>query len=245
MGGVCSKCNNHPLLDAIKNFFFGDTCSSSSSSISRENSYDPEKARMEETIRINSILTTFRSKCEKISDKLEKDTLRASRSSLDSMVEFLRKINNKKFGNQKLNLNIEHLERENRATEDIINGYIKKHIQKRVSLDDEECLNILKMDEGPDKKKLMDDYLNSILCEAMAGLVKEIERSINRQMENVQNQIESRISSYEFLANDKLKAFAVTEKNKKFGEHKAESQLGIHALKIGLCILGKTVIEGE
>lgn len=249
MGGgrSCAKCDHHPIRDKIGGVFrriFGGSSSGTSRRVSREDSYDPDKAMMEETIRIQQELTEFLKKCEGQSDVLERDVLEDARESIDSMMKFLESINEKKYAGQKLNLNLKKIERENnRLIDDTVHGFIKKKIQKRVSLDDSGCLSVLKMSPGSEKEKAMSDFLNEVLKSALDGLVKEIKKSLNKQMESVQEQIEDKITLYTNLSNDKLTSFKEIEKIKNSDEEELEKKVVELAYKQSLCYVGIEEID--
>lgn len=201
-------------VDKVKRFF-GMGSKEAGSSASREDSYDPEKARMEETIRINNILTEFRINVESQSDKLEKNILDESRKSLDDLIKYLRSINNREYAGKRLNLNLERIQRENRKTEDLIHGYIKKKAQKRVSLDDAECLSILKMPAGKEKELKMTQFADSVIKEAILELSDLIKRSMDNQCVNLIGQIEDRLQNAMLLSKEKLHKSKEIEQLKK------------------------------
>ena len=92
--------------------------------------------------------------------------------------------------------------------------FIKKYVQKRVSLDDIECLNILKMDSGSDKEKSMTDFSNKVLKEAINKLSERIKKSIEEQCENVFFEIQDRVSLVQQSATEVLDKFKEIEKLK-------------------------------
>lgn len=191
-------------VEKVKNFFRGGSRNAGYSA-GREDSYDPEKARMEETIRINTILTEFRMSVESQSDKLEKSVLRESRKSIDSLIDYLKSVNKQEYAGKQLNLNLSKIQRENRKTEDLIHGYIKKKAQKRVSLDDTECLSILKLPAGKEKEKKMTAFADQIINEAILELTDLIRESMDKQCQNLIEQIEDRVQNVMLLSKDKLK----------------------------------------
>lgn len=188
----------------VKDKVFGGSSSSAGRSASREDSYDPDKARLEETLRINNILTEFRTSVEAKSDKFEKEVLSTAREALDDLVAYLTNINEEEYGGRKLHLNLTKIQRENRKTEDLIHGYIKKQAQKRVSLDDSECLRILKMPAGQEKEIEMTKFADSVLNDAVMELSEMVKKSMKEQCDNLSDQIQDRIEGVTFLVNEKL-----------------------------------------
>lgn len=208
--------------EKVKNFFGGS--SEAGSSTGREDSYDPEKARMEETIRINNILTTFRLDVESKSDRLEQEVLDMARESLDRTIQYLATINEKSYGGRKLNLNLQRVQRENRKTEDMIRGFIKKEVQKKVSLDNAKCLEILKMPAGAQKEREMTAYADSVLKQALNALTKKIETSMNKQCDNLLEQIQDRMEQVTSQVNEKVAKSLEISKMKEADEAKLQME---------------------
>lgn len=246
--GGCGNCaDKHPILGRIPVIgkMFRNSTGSSGKRISEQESYDPAIAELEETNRVQRELTQFRVKSEKESDSLEKGALKEARNSIDDMIDFLKGINKRTYAGQKLNLDLDRLRRENRQTEDIINGYIKKRIQKRVSLDDPRCLEILKMQKGAAKERAMTNFLNSVLKESVEGLATEIKKSMSRQLENIEDQINVRIDNYNMLSQEKLEALSEIERIKNTDEHDLESKIARFKFKQSLSVLGLQLLSAE
>lgn len=250
-GGSCGKrhhCFKSPgCFDVIgrgKNLIFGEETSTTSSKIGQEESYSSETAQITEVARINKTLTEFRDRIEKKSDKIERDVLSISREYIDELIKELKKINNQKYAGQSLNLNIESIERQNRKTEDTIHGHIKKHIQKRISIDDEQCLEILKMETGPDKEKKMTNFINLVLKESMQELSKKIKKVLTEQADNITEKIEDRIVVYENSASEKISSCKEIINLKGKDEKSLEEKIGKVAYKLSLCELVDCVFEG-
>lgn len=250
-GGSCGKrrhCFNSPgcidLIGRGKNLVFGEETRGTSSKIGKEESYSSEKAQIAETARINNTLTEFRNKIEKRSDKIESEVLSMSREYIDELIKELKKINNQKYAGQSLNLNIESIERQNRKTEDTIHGHIKKHIQKRISIDDEQCLEILKMETGSDKEKKMTDFINLVLKESMEELSKKIKKVLTEQADNITEKIEDRIIVYENSASEKISGCEEIINLKGKDEKALEKKVGKVAYKLSLCELVSCAFEG-
>ena len=154
MGGGGCCIGNCCVANRVKEFFrkiFGK--SSGSSSGGDTESYDRDKADIEMTLRVQQALTDFRTDTQSRSEQLENDIVKESREYLDEFLAELRRYNKIQYGRKRLNLNLNSLERENRKTEDMIHGFIVKRVSKRISLDDAECTDILKMDRGKKKEE--------------------------------------------------------------------------------------------
>lgn len=197
-GGGCCICNCCikdccvvNLIGRIKDFFK----SSGSSSGGNEDNYDREKASMEQTIKVQDSLTKFRTDTQSRSEQLENDIVKESREYLDEFLADLRRYNKIQYGRKRLNLNLNSLERENRKTEDMIHGFIVKRVIKRISLDDAECTDILKMDRGKKKEEALDAFYKKVLKEAISDLSKELRNSMEKQTDNVEIKFSSELTA--------------------------------------------------
>ena len=240
-GGGCCICNCCikdccvvNLIGRIKDFFK----SSGSSSGGNEDNYDCEKASMEQTIKVQDSLTKFRTDTQSRSEQLENDIVKESREYLDEFLADLRRYNKIQYGRKRLNLNLNSLERENRKTEDMIHGFIVKRVIKRISLDDAECTDILKMDRGKKKEEALDAFYKKVLKEAISDLSKELRNSMEKQTDNVEDKIQQRIDSIVEICETKSDEFERIQKVKESDEAKMESEQLRLSYFIALCDYG-------
>ena len=225
MGGGGCCIGNCCVANRVKEFFrkiFGK--SSGSSSGGDTESYDRDKADIEMTLRVQQALTDFRTDTQSRSEQLENDIVKESREYLDEFLAELRRYNKIQYGRKRLNLNLNSLERENRKTEDMIHGFIVKRVSKRISLDDAECTDILKMDRG--KKK------------AISDLSEELKNSMEKQTDNVEDKIQQRIDSIVEICETKSDEFEQIQKVKESDEAKMESEQLRLSYFVALCDYG-------
>lgn len=215
-GGGCGRCGKWtPCFDSPGCFdvggrvkgLFRKTSDHTSSYISSEDIYDKDKSTIQQTMRINNALTDFRAETEIQTDTTENQIIKLSRSGLDQFLNMLTKQNEKTFAGRRLNLNISAIERDNRESEDMIHGFIKKRVMKEVSLDNDECLSILGMEKGEEKKKAMKKFLDKVMSKAITDLSEELRKVIRRQSENVEDRVQVRIDEIEVSLNDNMKKF--------------------------------------
>ena len=235
VGNCCciGNCCVGNIIRKIKEFFKG---SSGSSSGGDTESYDRDKADIEMTLRAQQALTDFRTDTQSRSEQLENDIVKESREYLDEFLAELRRYNKIQYGRKRLNLN--SLERENSKTEDMIHGFIVKRVSKRISLDDDECTNILKMDPGDEKKEALDAFYKKVLKEAISDLSKELRNSMEKQTDNVEDKIQQRIDSIVEICETKSDEFERIQKVKESDEAKMESEQLRLSYFIALCDYG-------
>lgn len=239
--GDCCVVNLASAVNAVKRFFgFG---SSGSDSGGRTESYDSEKASLEATVRVQAALTEFKTDTQSRSGKLEDEILKASRESLDSFIDDLKKYNKVKYGNQSLNINIEHIQRENRKTEDLIHGFIVKRVAKRISLDDSECSEILKLSPGKEKTQKLDEFYKKVLREAVSELSKKLREIMEDQTDTVEDRIQQRIDSIVDLCEAKQREFSNMKDIKSKDESEMEQQQMKYSHFIAVCECGLSALD--
>lgn len=239
MGGGGCCIGNCCVANRVKEFFrkiFGK--SSGSSSGGKTESYDPNKADLEATIKVQHALTEFRTDTQSRSEKLENNIVQESREYLDEFLADLRRYNKIQYGRKRLNLNLNSIERENRKTEDMIHGFIVKRVSKRISLDDEECTNILKMDPGKEKENALDAFYKKVLKEAISELSKELRNSMEKQTDNIEDKIQQRIDSIVEICETKSDEFERIQQVKESDEAKMECEQLRLSYFIALCDYG-------
>lgn len=243
-GGGCCVGNfccigNCCVGNRIKEFIrgiFGK--SSGSSSGGQTESYDSNNANLEMTVKVQHALTEFRTDTQSRSENLENSIIQESREYLDEFLADLRRYNKIQYGRKRLNLNLSSIERENRKTEDMIHGFIVKRVSKRISLDDDECTDILKMEPGKKKEEALDAFYKKVLKEAISELSGELRNSMETQTDNVEDKIQQRIDSIVDLCETKSDEFKRIRQVKESDEAKMECEQLRLSYVVALCDYG-------
>lgn len=222
-GGCCigNCCVGRAIGDFISNLFGSSKGSESGGSTE---SYESDKADLLATVKVQSALTEFRADTDEKSRKLEKSILAESRQYLDEFIKDLRTYNKISYGHSSLNINIENIMRENRKTEDEINGFIVKRVSKRISLDDTECLEILKMEPGNAKTKKLDQFYHKVLAEAINELSDMLRNVLEQQTNTVEERIHQRLDSIIEICETRSANFDTIKKVKNKDESKIEQE---------------------
>lgn len=237
IGNIGSRCFGNCCIGKFIRDIFSKKSSGSSSGGDTE-SYDRDKADIEMTLRVQQALTDFRTDTQSRSEQLENDIVKESREYLDEFLAELRRYNKIQYGRKRLNLNLNSLERENRKTEDMIHGFIVKRVSKRISLDDAECTDILKMDRGKKKEEALDAFYKKVLKEAISDLSEELKNSMEKQTDNVEDKIQQRIDSIVEICETKSDEFEQIQKVKESDEAKLESEQLRLSYFVALCDYG-------
>lgn len=235
MGGGCclaNCCVGKAIKDFVKKLF---NKSEGSASGGRTESYTPDTSSIEATIRVQQALTQFRDDTQKRGTLVENDIIKSSRQYMDEFLDELKKYNNISYGNARLNINLQDMQRKNRATEDKIHGFITSRVIKRMSLDDAECLEILKMDAGQAKEDAFDKFYTKILKEALSDLSVELKDRMKEQTATVCDTIKARLDNILTTWNTKTEEFERIKEIKESDEAKMEQEQMRLSYFIALC----------
>ena len=245
-GGGCCVGNlccigNCCVFAKLKEWLGGSSRGSSSGG--RTESYDDKSAELEATIKVQNALTQFRDDTRNRSERLENEIIKESRETLDDFLNDVKKYNNIKYGGNRLNVNLSQIERENRKTEDKIHGFIVKRVAKRVSLDDDECLAILKLNAGKEKENKLDEFYKKVLKEAIKDLEEVLRDAMEKQTDIVEDHISSRIENVVSIVTNKTNDFNKIQQVKNSDESKMEQEQIKLSHIVAMCNQGLSLLK--
>ena len=151
--------------------------------VSVEKSYDKKEANIYTTDRLNEILMSFSEGYFQQATTMEKNCIRLAEEYYDKLIELVESVPE----GAKSTANLKALKNGKKKIAKTISGGIKEPLAKRMSLDDSECLKILKMDAGVQKKEAMTRFSQKVISEALDNLAKNVRESLNEQTEDVQD----------------------------------------------------------
>ncbi len=185
---------------------------------SEEESYDRGSAKIAETQRINKILSDFSLNLQKQADDIENIAIKESQIYFDELISVLAKINI----DGDIKINIDKIKRELAKVNHNIRGSFKRHLAKRVSIDDIECLEILKMDAGSAKESAMKKFGNKVLKEAKEELCHNIKEALFDQQKYISDEVNEKINVVILNLKDLNSKVAEFEMLKQSDEEKIE-----------------------
>lgn len=171
--------------------------------IAPEKSYDGDTADINTTERLNTILREFSDKYMKSAVTIEKNCVKAVEdyyNKLMPVVENARELRFSTSAVRKIKNNKEEMKKS-------INNSIEKPLRKRLSLDDRECLEILKLDSGTRKKEKMDLFVRKVIKEARDNLANEVKKSLDMQMDDIEEAFHEMKEKQEKEFNNIMEAF--------------------------------------
>lgn len=169
--------------------------------VSEEESYDKSAANIYTTERLNEILVSFSEGYFQQATSIEKTCIRLAENYYDKLIEIIE--NAPDCANNAANLRVLKSGKKN-ITKTILGG-IKEPLAKRMSLDDSECLSILRMESGVVKKQAMTRFTSKVINEALDNLSKKVRTALNEQTEDIQDYLYG-ISEEQEKAMQELKA---------------------------------------
>ncbi len=140
--------------------------------IGRTGAYDSGEPGVKQTIDLNKEIAVYAKKIGYESDKIEEEILSNVRMTFDSL--------NKYVADQELSMDLNTLKREQNDCINNARNIMKNHISKRVSLDDRECLDVLKMQPGQEKEYRMNRFTDAVFIEGKKQLQNALDLSINK-----------------------------------------------------------------
>lgn len=177
-------------VEKVGNFFGSETLSNAGrsiqdacSEISFEKSYDKKVANIYTTDRLNEILVSFSEGYFQRATEIEKNCIRLVEDYYDKLIEIIENAPS----SARSAANLRALKSGKGRIAKTIAGGIKEPLAKRLSLDDSECLGILKMDSGEEKKRAMTSFTNKVIKEALNNLSKNVRTALNEQSEDIQD----------------------------------------------------------
>jgi hypothetical protein len=166
-----------------------EACSETSKQVSETKEYDKQSASINQTINMNEILSGFSIGLQAQADMIERNCVVESQKYFDDLIKALE---NKDSG-----IKANRIKSTLNRVKNSINGSFKKHLAKRVSLDNNECLKILQMSAGKEKEKAMHDFGKKVINEALKTLSEQITRIIREQNDEIQEFLEDVLEKQE------------------------------------------------
>lgn len=155
-----------------------DACSEK---ISREVSYDKREANIHTTERLNEILVSFSEGYLHGCDAIENSAIREVERYYDYLIDLVEQAPEK----VSRPANIKALKNAKSRIAINIRGGVKEPLAKRMSIDDSECLKILKMDAGSGKRKAMNQFSDKVIREALQNLSRRIREEMDAHLEEI------------------------------------------------------------
>lgn len=155
--------------------------------IGAEESYKKDEANIYSTDRLNEILVSFSDGYYRQATTIENNCIRKVESFYDNLIQMIE--NAPAISYNKSNLSA--LKKGRSRISQTIAGSIKEPLSKKMSLDNSECLRILKMDSGTEKTKAMSAFSQKVIKDALNNISKKVRNSMDEQLEDIGDYLKS------------------------------------------------------
>lgn len=189
---------------------FGDEVAQS---VSEKGSYKKEEAHVEETVDINDELGKFKKKASKQSREIEGEITEICQSAFDNLASGLYELNQMKIGGRQLSINADLLRSESRRLISDIKGSIESEIMPSISIDNDDCLEILEMDKGKKKKNLMKAFINKNLLKALTKLQTNLKNGLDNAHSNISETLDNKFEQIEIMTKQKIETLEILKSN--------------------------------
>jgi hypothetical protein len=163
------------------------------SDISEAPSFDVDHATIDQTAKINELLSEKRASFGKIGADLEHDFIRKIGLISDSFISTVEAIN----ADAKLKIDTGAIKQDLNRFASALGGSLTTLVTQRIALSDTQCANILKMDTGKARDKEFDKFAKTVLKEGFSGFFKQFSDIINTNLNFVRQLIEVTVDEKE------------------------------------------------
>ena len=149
--------------------------------IASEKKYNKSEADIYTTDRLNEILVSFSEGYRQQAIVIEQSCISLVEEYYDELIKIIEDVH----GNTYNQANLKALKNGKNRIANSIKGGITEPLAKRMSLDDYECLSILKMDPGNEKKIAMTTFSKKVIREALTNLSNKVRETLKEQTEDI------------------------------------------------------------
>ena len=150
--------------------------------ISQIKGYNPQKSEANDIAELSKLLTEYRQNIITAGEELEREMIVECSMELQEIMEVFEKFNE--------NLKIarsESVKRKFRRLSAGLKGTFSEYIGKRVSLDDDECIKILKLPSGELKNQRLQELKQNVFVEATNAMIEKIKDTVDDFSETVED----------------------------------------------------------
>lgn len=149
------------------------------------------------------------------SRKLEQRLIDYVNISLDRLLEELKTVNDIRYGDYSLSLNMEEVIRKNEELNSKIMGCISDKVDDRLVLTDLEMSAIMAERDDDVRTEKLNEFCSKIQKEAIMSFQTKIKKTMRRQMNLIRKEINGRIKDVENSLDESVKAYTELLENRK------------------------------
>ena len=147
-----------------------------SSGVGKTSSYDDSCKNVRQVESLSSMLADYSRSVESDADKMQEAIEQNIRNFYNDLWQYIE--------SSDVDLPQNMLKREQASILNSLYGFLKNYVSKRISLDDKECVDILKMEKGPAKTNAMKAFTNRGLREAKQQLCTKLNNLVESGLDD-------------------------------------------------------------
>lgn len=227
MGG-CGDCCilDCDFFEKIKEFFCDDSCCVGYHSGPSDSELHAKKIADE--------LAQMKTKKQTKWQKCEKMLLDQISEQMTSLLSELQQINQKKFGEKALNIDLCGINARTVELKKQVIGYVGRVFEDRLVLTDKELSLIMEARDDDKRSKNFDAFCKKLQMQAISGLKKQIQESITAQNQIIIDTITNRLEEVDASIRQETEAYQALLKAKQEKDAQAPIQMQ-HMYLHGLC----------
>lgn len=180
--------NFDPFIDLGRDIY--NACTEKVASLG---SYDKTSSSAFSVDMLSNVLASFSKEYMQKVEKTENQCIKIVESCYDDLIEKMDAEPDFTYNNANLRI----LKREREKVGSSISGSVKESLARRMSLDDAECLEILKMDAGKEKGEAMSAFISKVIREALNNLAHKVSISMKEQYDLLEEYFKNMIDERE------------------------------------------------
>lgn len=201
---------------------------------------DEKKSTVDDIMQLNSLLLQYKETVSNESKEVEVEVKNVCKSVFDQIIESV------EFANSELKFyRTEVVERKINRFLSEIDGFFARSVSTRISLDDPECISILKMLPGELKEQRMIELKKRVLQDSLEDLCRIIETFYLELIDGVETSVEDKLISFENTIEERKTKFEIiTSKTESCERNK--SMINIEArYKASIIGIAPMILEGD
>ena len=205
--------------------------------IARQKSFNPEKSDANEIAELNKLLSEYRANITSAADNLEREMIVEYSMQMQEIMDLFEEYN-KTF---KI-MRSETVKRRFRRMGNDIKGTFSEYIGRKISLDNSECVSVLKLGNADLKTKRLQEMKEKVFIEATNEIVRKIKDNVDDFSETVEDAFYEHLDRSELSLAEKSSAFDEFSKISEENAQSVESVLLSADYIVALCSFGEELL---
>ena len=209
------------LINVVKNIWDIITESDKKQEeISNTKGFNPQKSEVNEIAELNKLLLEYRNNIINVSEQIERQMIIECTMQMQELLEIF-----ENFNNSLKIVRYESVKRKFRILNEELKGTFADYINRKISLDNYECIKILKLPAGELKNQRLQELKQNAFIEASNLIVKKIKNTIDDFYETIEYAFLEHLDRAELSIQEKTNIFENLSKETENNTESIESTL--------------------